>query len=188
MARRTLPAPVQRTARWAAWDGSGLEVARLSIGPGLVQLVGEISAEPGERPWAQYAIACDAAWRTLDVRIQLVDGRSLTLGSDGAGAWTHDGRPAPGLAGAVDVDLSGTPMTNTLPIRRLALGIGSRARIAATYVDLPSLAVSLDPQRYTRLSERRYHFESPATGFARDIDVDEDGLVVSYPGLFRRVG
>ncbi|MEA3167022.1 MAG: uncharacterized protein QOJ26_1906, partial [Thermoplasmata archaeon] len=56
------------------------------------------------------------------------------------------------------------------------------------YVDLPSLAVKPDLQRYTRLSERRYLFESPASGFARDIDVDDDGLVVTYPGLFRRVG
>src|SRR5687767_8258126 len=91
-------APPTRTARWAAWDGSGLAVARLSIGPGLVQLAGEVSAEPGERPWAQYAIACDAAWRTLDVRVQLADGRALALASEGAGSWTRDGEPAPGLA------------------------------------------------------------------------------------------
>lgn len=179
---------MQRTARWSAWDGSGLEVARIAIGPQGVQAVGEIAAEPGERPWAQYAIACDAAWRPLDVRIQLTDGRSLVLGSDGAGNWTRDGKPAPDLAGATDVDLSGTPLTNTLPIRRLGLGIGDRARIACVYVDLPSLAARLDPQRYTRLAVQRYHFESPASGFARDIDVDDDGLVVSYPGMFRRVG
>ncbi|HUR24560.1 MAG TPA: putative glycolipid-binding domain-containing protein [Candidatus Thermoplasmatota archaeon] len=179
---------LHRTARWSAWDHSGLEVARLSMNRDGVQLIGELSAEAGERAWAQYAIACDASWRTLDVRIQLADGRSLALASDGAGSWTRDGQPAPELAGAIDVDLSGTPLTNTLPIRRLALGIGSRARITCAYVDLPSLAVWLDPQRYTRLSERRYQFESPATGFARDIDVDEDGLVVTYPGLFRRVG
>jgi hypothetical protein len=177
-----------RTARWSAWDGSGLEVVRLEVGGDGVRAVGEIAAEPGERPWAQYAIACDAGWRTLDVRVQLVDGRGLVLGCDGAGNWTRDGRPAPELAGTVDVDLSGTPLTNTLPIRRLALRIGDRARIGCAYVDLPSLAVRLDPQRYTRLSERRFHFESPASGFARDIDVDEDGLVVTYPGLFRRVG
>src|SRR5687767_6871699 len=114
---------MERTARWSAWDGSGLEVARLSAGPQGVRAAGEISAEPGERPWAQYAVACDAAWRTLDVRVQLGDGRALALASDGAGSWTRDGKPAPELAGAVDVDLSGTPLTNTLPIRRLSLGI-----------------------------------------------------------------
>jgi hypothetical protein len=181
-------AGTHRTARWSAWDGSGLEVARLEADDDGVRASGEIAAGPGEGPWAQYAIACDAAWRTLDVRVQLVDGRSLVLGTDGAGTWTRDGVPAPELAGAVDVDLSGTPLTNTIPIRRLGLRIGDRARIGCAYVDLPSLAVRLDPQRYTRLSERRYHFESPASGFARDIDVDEDGLVVTYPGLFRRVG
>ncbi|MFA5945153.1 MAG: putative glycolipid-binding domain-containing protein [Candidatus Thermoplasmatota archaeon] len=179
---------MHRTARWSAWDGSGLEVAKLSIGPQGIQAVGEISAEPGIAPWAQYVLACDAGWRTLDARIQLADGRQLALSSDGAGSWTRDGKPAPDLAGAIDIDLSGTPLTNTLPIRRLGLALGSRARIACAHVHLPSLAVRLDPQRYTRLGERRYHFESPAYGFARDIDVDDDGLVVSYPGMFRRVG
>lgn len=181
-------AGTHRTARWSAWDGSGLEVVRLEVGAHGVRAAGEIAAEPGERPWAQYAVACDASWRTLDVRVLLMDGRSLVLGSDGAGTWTRDGKPMPDLAGAVDVDLSGTPLTNTLPIRRLGLGLGDRARIGCAYVDLPSLAVRLDPQRYTRLAGHRYHVESPASGFARDIDVDDDGLVVSYPGLFRRVG
>ena len=60
---------VVRTARWSAWDHSGLEAARISIGREGIQVTGEIAAEPGERPWAQYAIACDAAWRTLDVRV-----------------------------------------------------------------------------------------------------------------------
>ncbi|MEA3166682.1 MAG: uncharacterized protein QOJ26_1554, partial [Thermoplasmata archaeon] len=107
-----------RTARWSAWDGSGLEVAKLLVGPSGTQAAGELAAESGERPWAQYAIACDAAWRTLDVRVQLADGRSLVLQSDGAGSWRRDGKPVPELAGAIDVDLSGSPLTNTFPIRR----------------------------------------------------------------------
>lgn len=183
--RATLP---RTTARWTGWDRAGLEVANLAIGEEGVHATGELAAEAGERPWAQYAIACDGAWRTRDVRVQLADGRSLALESDGAGSWTVDGRPAAELQGAIDVDVSGTPLTNTLPVRRLGLGIGDRARIVCAYVDLPSLRVTADVQRYTRLSAGRYHFESPASGFARDIEVDGDGLVVSYPGLFRRVG
>ena len=46
--------------------------------------------------------------------------------------------------------------------------------------------MSADPQRYTRLAERTYRFESLGGGFVRDIEVDEHGLVVTYPGLFRR--
>lgn len=176
------------TARWCAWDGSGLDECRVAIGPAGVDLKGEVAAEPGDRPWCRYAIACDASWRTRAVSVDLADGRRLRLASDGAGNWTRDGEPVPELAGALDVDLSGTPATNTLPIRRLALRIGDRARIPCAYVELPSLAVRLEAQRYTRLAETRYHFESPSHGFARDVEVDAEGLVVSYPGLFRRVG
>jgi hypothetical protein len=175
-------------ARWCAWDDSGLDECRFTAAALGLVLKGEISAEPGDRPWCRYAIACGPDGRTRSVSVDLADGRPLRLASDGAGAWTRDGQPAPDLAGAVDVDLSGTPATNSLPIRRLGLRIGDRARIAVAYVDLPSLAVRLEAQRYTRLSEGRYHFESAAHGFARDIEVDGDGLVVSYPGLFRRVG
>jgi hypothetical protein len=175
-------------ARWSAWDGSGLDECRLALAAAGPELKGEVAAEPGERPWCRYAVSCDREWRTRAVSVDLMDGRRLRLGCDGAGGWTRDGQPAPDLAGAIDVDLSGTPATNTLPIRRLGLGIGDRARIAVAYVDLPALAVRLEAQRYTRLSEARYHFESAAHGFARDVEVDADGLVVSYPGLFRRVG
>jgi hypothetical protein len=179
-------APV--VARWCAWDGSGLDECRVTLASTGLELKGEIAAEPGDRPWCRYAVSCDPQGRTRAVSIDLADGRRLRLGSDGAGAWTRDGQPAPELAGALDVDLSGTPATNTLPVRRLGLGIGDRARIAVAYVDLPALAVRLEGQRYTRLAEARYHFESAAHGFARDVEVDGDGLVVSYPGLFRRVG
>jgi len=176
------------SARWSSWDGSGLDECRLAATASGIQLTGEIAAEAGERPWARYAIACDAAWRTRSVAVDLADGRRLRLASDGDGSWTRDGTPEPALSGAVDVDLSGTPATNTLPIRRLALGIGDRAAIRCAYVDLPALAVSAEAQSYTRLAAARYRFESPAHGFARDIEVDGDGLVVGYPGLFRRVG
>ena len=94
--------------------------------------------------------------------------------------------PMPEYTGAIDVDLAMTPFTNTLPIRRLGLAVGAAADIIVVYVTFPDLAVSAGPQRYTRLAERTYRFESLGGGFVRDIEVDEHGLVVTYPGLFRR--
>ncbi len=45
-----------------------------------------------------------------------------------------------------------------------------------------------DPQRYNCLDPGRlYRYESLASGFAREIEVDPDGLVLAYPGLFERV-
>jgi hypothetical protein len=50
------------------------------------------------------------------------------------------------------------------------------------------LSVTTDPQRYTRLETgKRYRYESLDSDFVREIDIDDDGLVVTYPGLFRRI-
>ncbi|MEO9363797.1 MAG: putative glycolipid-binding domain-containing protein [Nitrososphaera sp.] len=56
---------------------------------------------------------------------------------------------------------------------------------------LPHLAVTADLQRYTCLEPGRlYRYESinnDNSSFVRDIEVDEHGLVVTYPGLFKRM-
>ena len=45
-----------------------------------------------------------------------------------------------------------------------------------------------DPQRYTCLAPlKRYRYESIDSDFTREIEVDSRGLVVTYPGLFRRL-
>jgi len=81
-----------------------------------------------------------------------------------------------------------TPFTNTLPIRRLDLAEGQTADIRVVYVLLPELTITIDPQRYTCLRRGgRYRYESLDSDFVREIDIDTDGLVVTYPGLFRRV-
>lgn len=112
----------------------------------------------------------------------------VALTSDGAGRWMRDGVAMGALDGAIDVDVSATPFTNTLPIRRLALAAGVSAEILVAYVDVPSLAISAERQRYTCLeSARRYRFEALDGDFTRTLEVDADALVVSYPGLFRRL-
>jgi hypothetical protein len=87
--------------------------------------------------------------------------------------------------GAVDIDLAFSPFTNTLPIRRLNLPVGSSAEIVTAYVEALSLRVTPDPQRYTRLATDEYLYESLDTDFSRRITVDADGFVLDYPGLFR---
>jgi hypothetical protein len=99
--------------------------------------------------------------------------------------------PLAQLHDCVDIDISATPFTNTLPIRRLGLKPGESAEIRVAYISIPSLQLSPALQRYTCLANypdhHIYRFESPADDFTADIRVDLDGLVVEYPGLFRRV-
>lgn len=98
------------------------------------------------------------------------------------------------FGGALDIDLTITPLTNTLPIRRLNLAAGESARIAVAYLEIPSLNLSKADQRYTCLSradaQSRYRFESldgENVTFSAELTVDADGLVIDYDGLFTRV-
>jgi hypothetical protein len=115
------------------------------------------------------------------------------------GNWFDaSGKPMPKLAGALDIDLSATPFTNTIAIRRLKLRAGQSADIVTVYILVHAeagtaarptgLTLSTDAQRYTCLVPRkRYRYESIDSDFTRDIELDRHALVVTYPGLFRRL-
>jgi uncharacterized protein len=176
-------------ARWTDWSGQGLE--HLVLRQGAEAIVAYSALIPGDEPPAAggYRIVCDAGWRVRRVEIAVLGADvAFAFSADGAGNWTDaEGLPLPHLAGAIDVDITATPFTNTLPIRRCDLAIGEAVEIVVAYLSFPDLALTADPQCYTRLDERRYRFDALASGFTAEIEVDENGLVASYPGLFRRV-
>lgn len=132
------------------------------------------------------SVAGDGTVRALDV-VENASGRSLKLRADGAGSWQDGaGTPIADLDGCVDVDISITPLTNTLPVRRLGLAVGESADIRVAYVDVPSLTVRPVSQRYTRVADATYRYQSGS--FSADVTVDAAGIVVDYQGLWRRVG
>jgi hypothetical protein len=184
-----------REAMWTPWNGPGLEHLRLSADESVVQVDGLIIGIVDNTAFrARYVLRCDPAWQTRELRVVVLDDSqpAVHLLADGVGHWTTpDGSALPLLDGCIDVDLSATPFTNTLPIRRLGWQRGQSAELRMVYVELPSLHLSVERQRYTRLetpgASGRFRFESLPGGFAADLNVDQDGLVVDYPGLFRRV-
>jgi hypothetical protein len=179
-------------ARWRDWSGDGVEHLVLAERPdGIVAEAVVIGASDGAAFALRYRVQCDARWRIRTAHVALIGAdRSVTLASEGAGVWTDGtGAALPALDGALDVDIEATPFTNTLPIRRLGLERGKSAEIVVAYVSVPSLRVTAERQRYTRLDDGgRFRFEAARGDFTRDIDADEDGLVILYPGLFRRLG
>jgi hypothetical protein len=82
------------------------------------------------------------------------------------------------LKGSLDADLGCSPSTNTLPIRRLHLGIGNSKTIKAAMIRFPDLVVEPVAQTYTRLDEYTYRYTSGA--FDSELIVDEDGVVAQY--------
>ena len=142
----------------------------------------------------RYSVIADRTWltRTVFVEVLADDGlERVTLEVDQMGEWTLDGRPWPDLRGCTDVDISATPLSNTMPVRRLGLSVGAEATIEAAWLDVPSLAVHRVPQTYRRLPDDErglatYTYADPTYGpFV--FSVDAAGLVVDYQGLFTRV-
>jgi hypothetical protein len=178
-------------ARWQDWSGKGIEHLVMQVDSDeIVAEAAIVGSVDDENFAARYRILCDGSWRVTEVEIsEIGNDRWIELSSDGAGNW-FDGSAAPleELKGAIDIDVSVTPFTNTLPIRRLRLEKGQAKEILVVYIQIPGLTLATDRQRYTCLEpNRRYRFESLDSDFKRDIEVDEHGLVVTYPDLFRRV-
>lgn len=143
---------------------------------------------PAGHPHLEYLLETDPVLRTRLVSLRRPGtGESLTLTSNGRGDWRVGDRPAPELSGALDVDIRATPLTNTLPMRRLGLEVGEDREIEVAYIDTETFAVFLDRQRYRRLSRTRYLFQAVDGSFEREIATDEQSFVVTYPGLFTRL-
>jgi uncharacterized protein len=89
------------------------------------------------------------------------------------------------------VDISATPFTNTLPIRRMELLPGQAYELTVAYIAVPEMETKPVRQRYTCLEVRPYgklyRYESLSSGYTTELWVDNDGLVIDYPGVFKRV-
>jgi len=170
-----------------AWRGLEVEsLERLHIDEGsTIRIQSLIDSARGR---FSYEIVCDRDWTFRTLRLEAATGeRAVELESDGKGRWIVDGGLRSDLEECIDIDLSATPFTNSLPIRRLDLAIDDEADLVMAYVDFEELTVLPDAQRYTRLDEDLYRYESLDSDFTRDITVDFAGFVVEYPGLFERV-
>ena len=183
-----------REVMWTAWEEPGLGYLRLAVRDSGVIADGIVLGLADRGPFRLgYVVRCDAYWRVRYVRVGVPGEPPKTeLLSDGEGNWaTSDGRAVAYLEGCGYVDISETPYTNTLPIRRLCLAPGESADVSVAYFDGYELQPWSEPQRYTCLEEGdgggMYRFVSLEGGFTADLRVDSDGLVVDYPRLFKRV-
>ena len=136
----------------------------------------------------EYEIACDAEWRTTNARVRGWVGErriEIDIRVDD-GKWMMNGSEVEGVRGCIDIDLNFSPVTNLLPIRRFDLKVGDAQLVTAAWLRFPSFALEPLAQRYTRVDESHYLYQSIASGFEALLEVDEFGLVVDYPGVWRK--
>jgi hypothetical protein len=90
--------------------------------------------------------------------------------------------------GCIDIDLSFTCFTNTLPVRRTVFTKGEAREFSMLWMPSDTLDPFVDGQRYTCLEPgKRFHYAATDGAFEATIEFDEHGLVTDYPGLFRRI-
>jgi hypothetical protein len=91
------------------------------------------------------------------------------------------------LGGADFFDLGFSPLFNSLPVIRDNLLEAGPARVyEMRWIDVPSLEVSMSEQRYEPLGNGQVRFSS--ADFTSDIQFDDAGFVLDYPGIATRVG
>jgi hypothetical protein len=137
----------------------------------------------------EYLIRANQNWETVyfEIKHQLAGQISSFTGEqEGRDGWIIDGERAVGLNGCLDIDISLTPFTNSLPINRLRLSEGESSIVDVLYVNVLEGCITRTRQRYTRLSETDYKYENVPDDFEAVVSVDELGFVINYPGLFVR--
>ncbi|WP_257668530.1 putative glycolipid-binding domain-containing protein [Parapedobacter tibetensis] len=137
-----------------------------------------------------YKLHATDDWTTQSVAIT-VDAEtsfSLAFQKDQHGGWSDgNGNKPLDLAGCIDVDISMTPFTNTLTINRSQLDEGASEETNVVYIDVLKQTCRSVGQRYTRVGQASYKYENLESEFMSVVETDEDGIVINYPGIWRRI-
>lgn len=184
---------MKREIIWRSEDGIGAEHLFLTDHEtGIVADSVVFATRDAEPSRTRYRAEMDLDWHIRSISVTVEQSgemeRTLDLRSDGTGHWRDgEGQSLPQFDGCLDIDISATPFTNTLPIRRLRLQPGQVEPITVLFIHVPTLAIEPWDQQYTGLTDDTVRYESVGTDFRRELTIDGDGLVVDYPGLFTRV-
>jgi len=133
-----------------------------------------------------YVIDCDPRWSTIGAEVSGWVGEErvdIEVSVDG-GRWTISGRESLGVNGCTDIDLSFSPATNLLPIRRLELEVGTEAPVRAAWLRFPSFRLEPLDQVYRRLDAGTYRYSSGGGKFVADLKVNAAGFVTLYPDFW----
>jgi uncharacterized protein len=141
-----------------------------------------------------YRVRCDSGWHTIGATVKgWVGDRSVELlvQRSRAGDWILNDVPYPTVRGCIDLDLSFTPATNLLPLRRLDLAVGQTAEVRSAWLEWPAAVLTPLVQRYSRRSGDDYDYEADLPGaenFVAVLRIDPGGWVVEYDDLWRAEG
>lgn len=183
-----MPDVVLDSVLWRRLDFPGHDACQLVRAASGYELKGVAVFLYRNRPCSlQYSVRCNKHWLTCYAHVVGVVGRkTVEVQIQRVGAnWILNRELQPGLADCKDVDLSFTPATNTLPVRRLRLSVGQSCATSAAWLRFPSLTLARLDQTYTYRASGTYAYRSFAGKFRRQLRLRQSGLVTTYPTLWR---
>lgn|SRR5262245_23153587 len=173
---------------WRRLDQPGHESARLFFQHSRWNLAGTAVFAHKHQPCRlDYLVICDSQWKTSSAKVagwianRIVE---IEVVVDSSLRWKLNGVECSDVVGCIDIDLNFSPSTNLLPIRRLGLEIGQQAAVNAAWLRFPSFTLELLEQRYRRLDEATYRYESAGGKFVTELRVNRAGFVTSYPTIW----
>ena len=186
---------------WRRLDQPGHESCRLLVQHSHWHLSGAAVFAHDQQPCRlDYAVVCDSGWHTVSARVAGWVGNDaveIELAAGSARRWRLNGAECPAVAGSIDVDLKRnrshavhqptnfSPSTDLLPIRRLGLAIGQEAKVQAAWLRFPSFALEPLEQRYRRIDDATYRYESAGGKFVAELRVNAAGFVTHYPNVWQ---
>lgn len=156
-----------------------------------IRIAGTIVGFGEDTPFSvNYDIIADRLWQVSSLEMAVeknADCSWISLKRDPDGKWTQSGHIRPEWQQCIDIDISLTPFTNTLPINRLRLEANERTELNVLYINILRDEIRPVKQWYTKLNDKLYRYEGVVKDFKAEIGVDEDGLVTVYPEIFSRI-
>ncbi len=171
-------------AHWRRLDLDGTDRCTLSRVDHGWMLTGQAVWRDNGEVSLSYVVRCDKDWYTLSADVAGVFAGqpvALRLARTPQG-WTLNESLQPDTAMCTDVDLSFTPATNLLPLRRLTFKNATPVPVNAAWL-VPELdQIKRLDQTYTRLDDCTFTYAS--ANFTARLDTHPSGFVTHYSGLW----
>lgn len=174
---------------WQSLDCLGLEHLNLTRTGDEIQITSTVlRSEDHLSAKIEYSLSLTPQWRVKQLSVKnSLHQELLQFSLDREGQWfDHNEMVLTHLQGAVDIDLSCTPFTNSLPINRLTWELNRLVDLEMVYIDVFNGTSKKVAQNYKMIerNENQQIFNYRSGTFQSNITVNKHGFVVDYPELF----
>lgn len=181
-----------KTVIWKGIGDSNQTTEELHLDPEseYIKIKSTIKGNKNDRSIViRYSINLTKNWMVKSVNILSLNEKKqeLYLESDLDGNWFNgQNEKLDHVKGCIDIDISASPFTNSLPINRLGDDLVEKKYLSMLYIDLDNWQVKKVEQAYTKLGDGKYLYQGVSGNFKSEIQTDSDGLITEYPNLFIR--